>query len=790
MLSISAIRKLLKPKSFRGKFILTVGTVVLASLLFSGGFALRNVHRLASDATLEIQKGLTRATTEYLTNYVDTTSLRVDSLINGTHSEVTTLADAMQSLIDRPQAAVAVGGALASDTQFNPALQYDVHGHWAQNRSGAPSVLSVWGYLLGADKKPRPEVQKLIRDTAVFDFLSTSLMAGGSQKLQVYYVGPKDQPIMRTTPYADQAQMFDKLYPGHNDANFWQFFYPGVYEGWQRWIKDPQSAPVQSDKVTETAPYVDAITGKLIVSYFHPLWTKDRKDVAGMTAADVTLEQLAGVVESVKVADTGFAFLASESGNVMAVRPEGEKTLGLQTANAGAGQGVTGVDRTLIKSNQAAIRTLKIPSGNETDIAHINLVHNGAKVPYLVAMRRLGKRNLWDGKIIVGSQLVIGFMVPESEVYASLFAARRSVDNTLQQIVRGQAISVVLSLLALLGVILAISKPISAGLNELAVAARRLKDKDYSVRIEKPSDDEVGEVGLAFNSMATDIRYHTENLEHLVSERTKELETAADTILLLNARLNEENVRLGSEVDVARRMQMMVLPKRIELDAVKQLDIAAFMEPADEVGGDYYDVLQAGNYVKVGIGDVTGHGLESGVLMLMVQSVARALEERGATDPEMFLSVLNRVIYKNIERTESNKSLTLAFADFRDNGEVMLSGQHEEVLIVRNNGTIERIDTNDLGFPIGLEADISPFVAVHTLTLAPNDVMILHTDGVTEAENPLGQLYGMERLCESAQRHSEKDATAIKNGIISDLMQFIDNQKIHDDITIVVLKQR
>jgi sigma-B regulation protein RsbU (phosphoserine phosphatase) len=782
--------KKLQPKTFRSKFILTVGTVVLISMLVSTALALRNAKLLASDATDEIRKGLTRASQEYLTNYIQTTALRVDAVINQIHAELTMLAATMQSLIDRPQTAKAISSALAGDGQFNPPLRYDSVGKWVQNAPGAPSVLSVWGYLLGPDKQPRPDVKRHTRDTAVFDLVSTSIMSAGSRKLQVYYIGPKGLPFIRLTPYANQAQNFDKLYPGHNNANYWDFFFPGFYEGWQVWLKDPSLMPVKDSYITATAPYVDATTTARIVSYFYPLWTKDRSNVAGITGVDITLDQLAEIVQSVKVADTGFAFLAMENGNVLAVRPEGEAALGLVTADAGDTLAGRGVDRTLAKGGQAEIRSLTLPTDNRTRITRVNLLQNGVLAPYIVTLQRLSKRNLWDGKAIVGSQLVLGFVVPESEIYAAMTAAQASVDRSLQRILQSAAITGVLTMLVLLIVILAISKPISAGLQELATAARRLKDKDYSIRIAHPSDDEVGEVGVAFNRMAADISYHTENLEQRVRDRTSELAAASQEIFLLNERLKQENLRLGSELDVARRMQEMVLPKRSELEAVQRLDIATFMEPAAEVGGDYYDVLQSNGNVKVGIGDVTGHGLESGVLMLMVQSVARALEEQGESDPVLFLSVLNRVIYKNIVRTQTDKYLTLAFVDFRADGEAILSGQHEEVLIVRNGGAVERIDTGDLGFPVGLEPDISSFVATRSLRLASEDVLILYTDGITEAENPLGELYGIERLCASAVRYANDSAESIKTGIITDLMAYIANQKIHDDITLVVVKQR
>lgn len=778
----------LKPLSFRAKFVLVVGGAVLFDLLLSGGIALRNVNRLSHDATEEIEGGLTRASQEYVKNYIETTALRADLLLDQVHSEVAALAGAMQTLVDHPRAKAAVGAALASDPYFSAPLNYDASQHWAQNAPGNVSVMSVWGYLLAADGRPRPEVQRDVNDSAVFDAFGAATMATGARKLQVYYVGPKNAPIMRTTPYSEQAQTFDKLYPGHNDANFWDFFFPGVYEGWQHWLKEPASRPVDTD-ITTTAPYIDAITGSLIVSYFHPLWTQDRRDVAGMVAADVTLEQLAEVVKKVKLADSGFGFLAMSNGNVLAINPQGEQVLGLKTANS-TGQGVTGLDRLLHDSLQPAVASLALPGDDDTAILHIVLQEKGETVPYLIALRRLHAANLWDGtKGIVRENLMLGFVVPEREIYGPLLAAQDDIRRATRSIMAGQATTLAVSLLVVLMAIFGISKRLTAGLSELASAARRLRDKDYSVRVQITARDEVGQVGIAFNSMAEQIRYHTENLEKLVAERTLELGDANREIQLLNDKLKNENLRLGTELDVARRVQMMVLPKPGEFSAIPQLEIASFVQPADEVGGDYYDVLQAGERIKIGIGDVTGHGLESGVLMLMVQSVARALQERGEDDPKVFLDVLNRAIYKNIERTESGKHLTLAFVDYSEQG-LVLSGQHEEVLILRRDGAVERIDTADLGFPIGLEFDISAFVATRELAFDSGDALLLYTDGVTEAESPAGELFGIERLCDSAGRHRLGSADSIVKAIIGDLMAHIGSQKIHDDITLVVLVHR
>ena len=78
-----------------------------------------------------------------------------------------------------------------------------------------------------------------------------------------------------------------------------------------------------------------------------------------------------------------------------------------------------------------------------------------------------------------------------------------------------------------------------------------------------------------------------------------------------------EKTRLETELNMVRRLQEMIVPTVEELQEVAGLDIAGFMEPADEVGGDYYDVLQHNGQVKIGMGDVTGHGLESMAKLLL-----------------------------------------------------------------------------------------------------------------------------------------------------------------------------
>jgi phosphoserine phosphatase RsbU/P len=246
---------------------------------------------------------------------------------------------------------------------------------------------------------------------------------------------------------------------------------------------------------------------------------------------------------------------------------------------------------------------------------------------------------------------------------------------------------------------------------------------------------------------------------------------------------------MGAELALTRQIQQMILPREHELSQIPTLEISGFMEPADEVGGDYYDVLHEDGRVKIGIGDVTGHGLESGVLMIMVQTAVRSLLQSEEPDPQAFLDRINQTIFKNVQRMGSNKNLTLALLDYRD-GYLSLSGQHEEMIVVRTGGIVERIETIDLGFPIGLEENIAQFIDQVHVQLNPGDVVVLYTDGITEAENGLRQQYGVERLCEVVSQHWHCSTNDIQQAVIDDVRRHIGGHKIYDDMTLLILKQK
>ena len=255
----------------------------------------------------------------------------------------------------------------------------------------------------------------------------------------------------------------------------------------------------------------------------------------------------------------------------------------------------------------------------------------------------------------------------------------------------------------------------------------------------------------------------------------------------LNDQLTRENSRMSAELDITQRLQQMMLPRDQDLRGIADLDIAGFMDPAAEVGGDYYDVISQNGGVVFGIGDVTGHGLESGVIAIMLQTAIRTLLYSGDYESHKFFSVLNRVIYDNVRRMNCDRNLTLSLLHYRDKS-VTISGQHEEVLVIRKDGVLERHDTLNLGFALGLEKDICRFVAETSIPLQSGDVMVLYTDGITEAINSAGASYGIERLCEVAKAFHRQTAGEIREAVRASLRNYTGEQTLLDDISLLVVK--
>jgi hypothetical protein len=248
--------------------------------------------------------------------------------------------------------------------------------------------------------------------------------------------------------------------------------------------------------------------------------------------------------------------------------------------------------------------------------------------------------------------------------------------------------------------------------------------------------------------------------------------------------LTHHGLRTARELEIAKRIQTSILPTQT---GVQSLEISASMMPATEVGGDYYDVIPVGDGAWIGIGDVAGHGVQAGLIMLMVQSVvASATKTRPDASPSELWNALNGVLFENIRsRMRSDEHVTFSLMRYTADGRLVFAGAHEDVLICRaDTGKCEQIPTP--GTWLGAHGDMARATVDSTAQLRPGDVMVLYTDGITEARNAEGELFGPRRLAEIVERNRTAPSEAIRQHIIDEVTAWMTAQD--DDVTVLVLR--
>jgi len=241
---------------------------------------------------------------------------------------------------------------------------------------------------------------------------------------------------------------------------------------------------------------------------------------------------------------------------------------------------------------------------------------------------------------------------------------------------------------------------------------------------------------------------------------------------------------LEGEVAIAKRIQSALEPKHHQ---VPGLDISASATPADQVGGDYYDIVPVPGGAWLAIGDVTGHGLLSGLIMLMIQSILGTLVRRDLDErPGRLVADLNRGLVPNLrERLAQDEFATLVLLRYYGDGRVRFAGAHESIIVCRAaTGRCEQIPTS--GVWIGIKDDIEGETPDQQLQLEPGDLLVLYTDGLIEARNAQNEMFDLERVCALIEAHAQAEPEAIRGALLEAVRAWTPVQQ--DDVTLIVAR--
>jgi serine phosphatase RsbU (regulator of sigma subunit) len=348
---------------------------------------------------------------------------------------------------------------------------------------------------------------------------------------------------------------------------------------------------------------------------------------------------------------------------------------------------------------------------------------------------------------------------------------------------------------------LKLARSITGAVHELATGTEHVRRGDFAHRISVQSHDQLGDLADSFNSM-------TASVEDLLHEKA-------------------EKERLEQELRIARQIQMSLLPQGpLRLEG---LSVTAHCEPAREVGGDYYDYFPLGDRrVGIIIADVAGKGTSAALYMAELKGLMLSLSQLHASPRELLIRA-NHIIAQHLD-ARSFITMTYAVVDMCTRTFTYARAGHCPLIYLPGVGAAEgrqeggrgkgeggrgiggegiseqekggvgvqvraarkaQIQAPD-GLVLGLKIDngqrFESLLEEVRLPLGTGDVVLLFTDGVTEAMNAVGEPFGEERLAALVEEHAELPFEELRERILREIHAFVGDAGVHDDLTLVLLK--
>jgi sigma-B regulation protein RsbU (phosphoserine phosphatase) len=345
-------------------------------------------------------------------------------------------------------------------------------------------------------------------------------------------------------------------------------------------------------------------------------------------------------------------------------------------------------------------------------------------------------------------------MVPKSTIMALPDETRETFFTYLKDQILFAGVATLLTIFFLAAGALIGSYMITRSLLQIATAAKKLSNGNFSVKLGLRTGDERDLVIQAFNQMGPKLADH---------------------------------LRLNQSMDLAMKVQQKLLPAQNPV--IPGLDIAGKSIYCDETGGDYYDFLEFDTdksaQLSVVLGDVSGHGISSALLMATARGFLRQRVSMPGTLGQI-ISDVNRQLAKDVAEYHNFMTLFYLRVDVRHKTlEWVRAGQDPAIFYDPATRSFETLAGE--GIPLGVE-ESWVYAENQKTGLKPGQIIFLATDGVWESENVSGEMYGKERIYDLIRAHAGLSAKGILNIFIDSLYRFSKGKKFEDDVTLVVIK--
>lgn len=362
----------------------------------------------------------------------------------------------------------------------------------------------------------------------------------------------------------------------------------------------------------------------------------------------------------------------------------------------------------------------------------------------------------------------LSIRVPASAFSERLLGARLGGEDAGSQYVFLAALALIGGLflvieLAAFVMGLALAQSITESIHALSTGTDRIRSRDFTQRIAVTSKDQLGKLAATFNDMTAEL----EGLLHQAAEKK----------------------RLENELRLARQIQMSLLPRGPT--EMPGLSVTAVCRPAREVGGDYYDFLRLGER-RLGllVADVSGKGTSAALYMAELKGLMLSLGHTYES-PRQLLLEANRILAGTLD---SRSFITMLYAVIDlDRGTLTYArAGHTPLIHASQNGVRREVrvlapDGLVLGLR-GFERRFAELLEEHEMGVQPGDVVVLFTDGVTEAMNEQDDLFGEDRLARLLEDAAPASSETLLERILQDVDAFVGAAAQHDDLTMVLLR--
>jgi len=290
-------------------------------------------------------------------------------------------------------------------------------------------------------------------------------------------------------------------------------------------------------------------------------------------------------------------------------------------------------------------------------------------------------------------------------------------------------------------------------------------------------------VGILYAAKKISFGFNPDDL-NMLEAYANQAAIAMENAILVKSSLEKE--RMEQQLQIAREVQLKLLPQN--MPQLKNLEFNATMITAYEVGGDYYDFFnKKTSSIGLVIGDVSGKGTSAAFYMAETKGIIQSLANIYTSPKEILIST-NNILYNSLER-KTFISLIVATVNTKKKELVFARAGHSPVIYYQaKSKKVSMLEP--AGLAVGLDdgKNFDKILKEKTLKYNKNDVFIFYTDGLTEARNITNEEFGEDRLCDIVKKHGHLTAEELKDKILDYILEFLDGNKLQDDLTMIILR--